>query len=52
MVHLVTAVLKPHRLEDVKEALRGLEAPGMGAPAVPRRTNSVVLLISFPLFRL
>ena len=23
MVHLVTAVIKPHRLEDVKEALRG-----------------------------
>ena len=29
MVHLVTAVLKPHRLEDVKEALRGMGVVGM-----------------------
>ena len=29
MVHLVTAVLKPHRLEDVKEALRGAGVVGM-----------------------
>ena len=29
MVHLVTAILKPHRLEDVKEALRGMGVVGM-----------------------
>ena len=29
MVHLVTAVIKPHRLEDVKEALRGAGVVGM-----------------------
>ena len=29
MVHLVTAILKPHRLEDVKEALRGAGVVGM-----------------------
>lgn len=29
MVHLVTAVLKPHCLEDVKEALRGAGVVGM-----------------------
>jgi nitrogen regulatory protein P-II 1 len=29
MVHLVTAVVKPHRLEDVKDALRGLGVLGM-----------------------
>src|SRR6185295_8805895 len=29
VVHLVTAVIKPHRLEDVKEALRGAGVVGM-----------------------
>jgi nitrogen regulatory protein P-II 1 len=29
MVHLVTAVVKPHRLDEVKEALRGLGVLGM-----------------------
>ena len=29
MVHLVTAVIKPHCLEDVKEALRGAGIVGM-----------------------
>src|SRR3954463_8283537 len=29
MVHLVTAVVKPHRLDDVKDALRGLGVLGM-----------------------
>ena len=29
MVHLVTAVIKPHRLDDVKEALRGAGVVGM-----------------------
>jgi nitrogen regulatory protein P-II 1 len=29
MVHLVTAVIKPHRLDEVKEALRGLGVLGM-----------------------
>lgn len=29
MVHLVTAVIKPFKLEDVKEALRGLGILGM-----------------------
>src|SRR3954452_8061051 len=29
MVHLVTAVIKPHRLDDVKDALRGLGVLGM-----------------------
>ena len=29
MVHLVTAVIKPHRLEDVKEALQGAGIVGM-----------------------
>jgi nitrogen regulatory protein P-II 1 len=29
MVHLVTAVIKPHRLEDVKDALRALGTLGM-----------------------
>ncbi|MEW6475170.1 MAG: P-II family nitrogen regulator [Actinomycetota bacterium] len=29
MVHLVTAVIKPHRLEDVKDALQGAGIVGM-----------------------
>jgi nitrogen regulatory protein P-II 1 len=29
MVHLVTAVVKPHRIEEVKEALRGIGVLGM-----------------------
>ena len=29
MVHLVTAVIKPHRLEDVKDALQGAGMVGM-----------------------
>ena len=29
MVHLVTAVIKPHRLDAVKEALRGVGITGM-----------------------
>lgn len=29
MIHLVTAVIKPHQLEDVKEALRGAGVVGM-----------------------
>jgi nitrogen regulatory protein P-II 1 len=29
MVHLVTAVIKPHRLEEVKDALRGVGVLGM-----------------------
>jgi len=29
MVHLVTAVVKPHRVEEVKDALRGLGVLGM-----------------------
>ena len=29
MVHLVTAVLKPHRVEEVKDALRGIGVLGM-----------------------
>jgi len=29
MIHLVTAVIKPHLLEDVKEALRGAGLVGM-----------------------
>jgi nitrogen regulatory protein P-II 1 len=29
MVHLVTAVIKPHMLDDVKEALRGIGVQGM-----------------------
>jgi nitrogen regulatory protein P-II 1 len=29
MVHLVTAVVKPHRLDEVKDALRGLGVLGM-----------------------
>jgi nitrogen regulatory protein P-II 1 len=29
MVHLVTAVIKPHRLDDVREALRGAGILGM-----------------------
>lgn len=29
MVHLVTAVIKPHKLEDVKDALRGSGVLGM-----------------------
>jgi nitrogen regulatory protein P-II 1 len=29
MVHLVTAVIKPHRLEEVKDALRGIGVQGM-----------------------
>jgi len=29
MVHLVTAVIKPHKLEEVKDALRGVGVLGM-----------------------
>ena len=29
MIHLVTAVIKPHRLEDVKDALQGAGIIGM-----------------------
>jgi len=29
LVHLITAVVKPHKLEDVKEALKGAGASGM-----------------------
>jgi len=29
MLHLVTAVVKPHKLEDVKEALKGVGIQGM-----------------------
>ncbi len=29
MVHLITAVIKPHKLEEVKEALRGAGVLGM-----------------------
>jgi nitrogen regulatory protein P-II 1 len=29
MVHLVTAVIKPHRVEEVKDALRGIGVLGM-----------------------
>ena len=34
MVHLVTAVIKPHRLDDVKEALRAFGVLGMTASEV------------------
>lgn len=29
MVHLVSAVIKPHRLDDVKESLRGIGITGL-----------------------
>jgi nitrogen regulatory protein P-II 1 len=29
MVHLITAVIKPHRLDEVKEALRGIGVHGL-----------------------
>jgi nitrogen regulatory protein P-II 1 len=29
MVHLITAVIKPHRLDEVKEALRGVGVHGL-----------------------
>jgi nitrogen regulatory protein P-II 1 len=29
MIHAVTAVIKPHKLDDVKEALRGIGVLGM-----------------------
>ncbi len=29
MVHLITAVIKPHKLEEVKEAIRGVGVLGM-----------------------
>ncbi|CAN5226702.1 P-II family nitrogen regulator [soil metagenome] len=29
MVHLITAIVKPHRLEEVKDALRGIGISGM-----------------------
>ncbi len=29
MVHLITAVVKPHKLEDVKDALKGAGVQGM-----------------------
>jgi nitrogen regulatory protein P-II 1 len=34
VIHLVTAVIKPHRLEDVKDALRGAGVQGMTASEV------------------
>ena len=34
MVHLVTAVIKPHRLDEVKDALRGAGVLGMTASEV------------------
>ena len=34
MVHLVTAVIKPHRLDDVKERLRAIGVVGMTATEV------------------
>jgi nitrogen regulatory protein P-II 1 len=34
MIHLVTAVLKPHKLEEVKDALRGAGIQGMTASEV------------------
>ncbi len=34
MVHLVTAVIKPHRLEDVRDALRAFGVTGMTASEV------------------
>ncbi|MEY2569196.1 MAG: nitrogen regulatory protein 1 [Actinomycetota bacterium] len=34
MIHLVTAVLKPHKLEEVKDALRGAGVQGMTASEV------------------
>ena len=34
MVHLVTAVIKPHRLEEVKDALRGAGVVGLTATEV------------------
>ena len=35
MVHLITAVIKPHKLEDVKDALRGVGVLGMTITARP-----------------
>ena len=34
MIHLVTAVLKPHKLEEVKDALKGAGIQGMTASEV------------------
>ncbi len=34
MVHLVTAVIKPHRLEEVKESLRDIGVVGLTASEV------------------
>jgi nitrogen regulatory protein P-II 1 len=34
VIHLITAVLKPHKLEEVKEALRGAGVLGMTASEV------------------
>ena len=34
MLHLDTAIIKPHRLEEVKEALRGAGVQGMTATEV------------------
>ncbi|HEY4378582.1 MAG TPA: P-II family nitrogen regulator [Acidimicrobiales bacterium] len=34
MLHLVTAIIKPHRLEEVKEALRGAGVAGITATEV------------------
>jgi nitrogen regulatory protein P-II 1 len=34
VIHLVTAVLKPHKLEEVKDALRGAGVQGMTASEV------------------
>ena len=29
MIHLVTAIIKPHKLDDVKDALRGIGVTGL-----------------------
>ncbi len=34
MIHLITAVIKPHRLDEVKEALRGVGVIGLTASEV------------------
>lgn len=34
MLHLVTAVIKPHKLDDVKDALRGIGVVGITATEV------------------
>jgi nitrogen regulatory protein P-II 1 len=34
MIHLITAIVKPHKLEEVKEALRGVGVLGLTASEV------------------